>query len=150
MATAVAVPTPVMEGPDKNLACLLITKAEAGALLGGDPDIQPAPSIGTDRHCTYFWVQHNGSVDKPSAIQVELLSTDGASWYVDNAQRMTTAGFRSGSDIGDQWFAMNAQQIWVLKGDMAMAITMPVFTDVTGTPIDEMKALASKAAARMR
>jgi hypothetical protein len=61
----------------------------------------------------------------------------------------TSSGYRSGADIGDQWFAMGAQQIWAIKGDTAMAITMPVFTDVAGTPIDEMKGLASKAAARI-
>jgi hypothetical protein len=78
-----------------------------------------------------------------------LHTRGGAQWYVETQRRFVTNGFRSGADIGEQFFAFNAQQIWVLKGDKAFSITMPVFSDLKGTPIEEMKALAAKAAARL-
>jgi hypothetical protein len=149
-ATAAAgMPTPFMETADKNAACGLITTAEASALLGGTAETQPFPGTATTRTCIFSFIQHQGTLDKAALIKVEYHPTDGANWYVEDHQRLSLGSYRSGSDIGDQWFALNAQQIWILKGNVAVDIIMPVFTDMTGTPTEEMKALASKVAGRM-
>jgi len=183
-ATAGAgIPTPIAETSDKNAACVLLTTAEADAVLGGSAEVQALPSFdSTQRSCRFALhsvatagsaatsatttnslrctTATNGdtscvgladSVDlsKLGLISVELHLTGGARWYAENEQRLTGGGYRSGADIGDQFFAMGAQEIWVLKGDQALSITTLPSADFPGTPIEALKSLAKAAAGRM-
>ncbi len=167
--------TPIAESADQNGACALITKAEADAVLGGSSEVQTLPSFDSSvRSCRFVLLSTpksnsnttssmtcttmtaggtscvgTASVDmtKIGLISLELHLTGGRNWYAENEQHMND--YRSGADIGDQFYATGALAIWVLKGDQAFSITMPPFTDFTGTPIAEMKGLAAKAASRL-
>lgn len=149
-STAMAgVPTPSLATSDKNPACGLIAKADADATLGGSSEVQSMPgSPDGTQSCRFYLSKQNGTVQTATLISIDYHPTGGARWYLDNTIRLTP-DYRSGADIGDQFTAVNALQILVLKGDQSFEITMPPFWDFQSTPTQEMKALAIKAVAKL-
>jgi hypothetical protein len=147
VAAAQPTPGPPADSQDRNDACMLLTSAEAGAVIGGAANADTPAALPGASGCEF---RADGAGNLPY-LDVIYAQADGTGLYATllaGASQETSAATRSVSNLGDKAFTYTGQNgpgVVVLKADKVVILEF----SFTNPGESALLTLATQAAARV-